>query len=391
MASQPVLDFDSLLAPVSDDHPSGVELKEHSSLSAVYYQIKDTRDSSRASERQLLNARLYGDEQEVARIDPPDWRKLKSLALDALATKSKDLWVAAWLIEALTRLDGFAGLRDGFRLTREIVERFWDDIHPRPDEDGYETTVAQLAGLNGEDAEGALIAPIESIPITQGTSYDPLTSRDYRQAVDLQSITDPERRAQRAGEAGAVTMELFNRAVAETSPEFFRNLRDDIDQCLDEFSRLGEALESRCGENEDGYSAAPPASQIRRTLEECRDRVSSLAQEILGDPSATDSAAGAETSAADAGSGAGAAGARPAASSGPVANRDEAFRTLLQVADFFRRTEPHSPVSYALEQAVRWGKMTLPELMAELISEEGTRDDLFRRVGILKRESSDDD
>ena len=389
MASQPVLDFDSLLAPVSDDQPGGVELKEHSSLSAVDYQIKDTRDSARASERQLLNARLYGDEQEVARIDPPDWRKVKSLALDTLATKSKDLWVAAWLIEALARLDGFAGLRDGFRVTREIVERFWDGIHPRPDEDGYETTVAQLTGLNGEDSEGALIGPIESIPITQGRSHDPLTSRDYRQALDLESITDPERRAQRAAEAGVVTLEMFNRAVAETPPEFFRNLRDDIDQCLDEFNRLGEALESRCGENEDGYSAAPPSSQIRRSLEECRDRVSSLAQGILGDPSASGAVSGGETTAAEASGGA--AGGQPAASSGPVANRDSAFRTLLQVADFFRRTEPHSPVSYALEQAVRWGKMTLPELMEELISEEGTRDDLFRRVGIVKRQSSDDD
>ena len=62
--------------------------------------------------------------------------------------------------------------------------------------------------------------------------------------------------------------------------------------------------------------------------------------------------------------------------------REDAFRSLLQVADFFRRTEPHSPVSYALEQAVRWGRMPLPELLQELISDEAVRKDLFRRTGI---------
>src|SRR5690606_9308864 len=80
----------------------------------------------------------------------------------------------------------------------------------------------------------------------------------------------------------------------------------------------------------------------------------------------------------------------PAANSaGRVQTREDAFRALLQVADFFRRTEPHSPVSYALEQAVRWGRMSLPELWRELIEDHSARSDLFRRTGI--RESSEDE
>ena len=65
-----------------------------------------------------------------------------------------------------------------------------------------------------------------------------------------------------------------------------------------------------------------------------------------------------------------------------VQTREDAFRALLQVAEFFKRTEPHSPVSYALEQAVRWGKMPLPDLLAELIPEEAAREQLFKLVGI---------
>ena len=37
----------------------------------------------------------------------------------------------------------------------------------------------------------------------------------------------------------------------------------------------------------------------------------------------------------------------------------DAFRALAQVADFFRRTEPHSPVAYLAERAASWGEMPL--------------------------------
>ena len=53
-----------------------------------------------------------------------------------------------------------------------------------------------------------------------------------------------------------------------------------------------------------------------------------------------------------------------------------------ELAEYFKQTEPHSPVSYALEQAVRWGRMSLPELLAELMPEEALRQQVFKRVGI---------
>jgi type VI secretion system protein ImpA len=60
----------------------------------------------------------------------------------------------------------------------------------------------------------------------------------------------------------------------------------------------------------------------------------------------------------------------------------------MRVAEFFRRTEPHSPVSYALEQAVRWGRMPLPELIRELVTDESVRRDFFRRTGMKIEDKS---
>jgi type VI secretion system protein ImpA len=47
------------------------------------------------------------------------------------------------------------------------------------------------------------------------------------------------------------------------------------------------------------------------------------------------------------------------APAGAVQNRAQALQQLRLVADFFRRTEPHSPVAYLAERAANWGEMPL--------------------------------
>src|SRR5262249_53142662 len=179
------------------------------------------------------------------------------LGTKALVEQTKDLEITAYLIEALVRLHGFAGLRDGFRLARELVESYWDGLYPQPDEDGLETRVAPLTGLNGDDAEGTLLVPIARVPITEATSVGRLDSTDYQQAVALAKLTDTKVRDQKIAE-GTLPLEAFQKAVGESSAPFYTNLVEDLSQCLEEFARLGVALDARC----DGR--APPTSQIRR-------------------------------------------------------------------------------------------------------------------------------
>src|SRR5262249_14553100 len=127
-------------------------------------------------------------------------------------------------------------------------------------------------------------------------------------------------------------------------------------------------LDQRCG----GQGA--PTSALRAALESCLDVIKDLARSKLEVP-----AAKAEP-APKAAAGPAATGAPP--SENGLHTREEAFRSLLEIAAFFRRTEPHTIVSYALEQIVRWGRMSLPELLAELIPEEPVRKSLFKQVGI---------
>ena len=62
--------------------------------------------------------------------------------------------------------------------------------------------------------------------------------------------------------------------------------------------------------------------------------------------------------------------------------REQAIQTLVQVSEFFRKTEPHSPMSYAIDQVVRWSELSLPELLQELIADQDARKGFFRLTGI---------
>jgi type VI secretion system protein ImpA len=356
--SPPTVEFDRLLAPVSESAPAGTDLRADQTPGSLYYRIKDARNAARAVERQLLL-----DPESVA--DGPDWSPVLKLAPDILAENSKDLEIVAWYVEALVRRHGIAGLRDGFRLARELCERYWDGLFPQPDEEGLATRVAPLTGLNGDDAEGTLIAPIRGVPLTGGRSSHVWGAWEYEKALELDRLPDPEEK-QRRITAGAVSMQMFEAAVRETGKDFFLALASDVAAARAEYGLLGALLDEKCGE------AAPPASNVRAALDKFEETMRFAAPEFLRAAAAAPGPAAA----------AGATVAQAAGSGGPLQNREDAFRQLEAVSEYFRRTEPHSPLSYTLQQAVRWGRMPLPDLLTELIPDETTRGMLFRMTGI---------
>jgi type VI secretion system protein ImpA len=367
MPSPDVLDFAKLLAPIPGDKPAGQDLRANAGPTSPYYQVKDGRNNARAAERRM--------EGGVEDPTPPDWKAVVTSATKALTESTKDLELAAYLIEALCRTNGFAGLRDGFKLARGLVEQFWDGIYPTPDEEGVPTRVAPLSGLNGDDAEGTLIAPINRVPITDSGNLGKLTYANYLQAVATDKILDPKAKEKKIAD-GAMNMELIQKAVADTPAPYYRALHDDLTATLAEFAALGAALDAKAG------PAAPPSSAIRATLENVLSAINDVAKAKL----AVTMTRPAEEKKDDAKGEPGANGKPKGEEEGEklpvIHNREDALNAILQLGDYFRKIEPHSPVPFALEQAVRWARMSLPDLMAELIPEDGPRKALFKQVGI---------
>src|SRR5262249_6675163 len=145
MASPEVLDFRKLLDPIRGDNPAGVDLRADPSSNSEFYKIRDARKAASDADRKADQPKGDPAAAEAgAAPTPPDWRPVLDRGIKALAEKSKDLEIAAYLIEALVRVrprrmtdEGdvlkdpgpFAGLRDGLRLARELVERFWHHLY----------------------------------------------------------------------------------------------------------------------------------------------------------------------------------------------------------------------------------------------------------------------
>ena len=108
---------DDLLNPIAGDNPSGVSLR----YERVYDQIKEARtedDESLPS----------GDwQRQVKRADYP---LVIKLAGEALANKSKDLQLAAWLAEAHVKREGIGLMQPCLKLFQDLQEQFWDTLHP---------------------------------------------------------------------------------------------------------------------------------------------------------------------------------------------------------------------------------------------------------------------
>jgi type VI secretion system protein ImpA len=356
-------DLAVLLAPISEEAPSGIDLREDDSSNSLYRRLRDARTEARDAERA---ADLPLDDQAPAERGPPPipsttrWRTVRELAIEGLAAHSKDLEIAAWLTEALLRSDGLIGLAAGFRLMAGLAENFWDEIFPLPDEEGIATRVAPIAGLNGVGREGTLIQPLGKLVLferpTDGSSF---SLSQYQQSAGL---LGPEQRLT------ALPFETVENEARNAGGDHFARLRDQAAKAAEAWQVLGQVLDQRAGAD------APPTTRIRVLIEHVEDAAKrfatpgteaseEVAQSAPGDASTTVAVA-------------------PGPAAGGLTSRDDALRTLTQIAEFFRRTEPLSPIAYTLQEAVRRSRMTWPELLAEIVPDAASRSAILTSLGI---------
>lgn len=364
MTSQAIVDIHSLLLPVSEDNPVGIDIREDSSPTSTYYTIKDARNSARAAERNNMFDESSSEADE-------SWRKILELAPEILKNDAKDLEIASWYTEALIRRHGFSGLKAGFSIIKQMIEQYWENLYPLPDEDGIETRVSALTGLNGEGAEGVLIAPIRNARITEDLQPGPFNYWQYTQALDIQKINDDDSRAEKTNKIG-FNIEDIENVVANSSEEFYLNLKNDITGCLNDYRLISRMLDEHCGNME-----APPTSNIINALESTLGVVNHVAKHKLPDESSNEEEFNEDGSLVSAESSSDA-----ISSNGPIKNRTDAFRRLKDISDYFRKAEPHSPISYALDKTVKWGDMSLSELMRELIPDSSSLDYYGSLTGI---------
>jgi type VI secretion system protein ImpA len=67
---------------------------------------------------------------------------------------------------------------------------------------------------------------------------------------------------------------------------------------------------------------------------------------------------------------------------GPPQSRTQALAQLREVAEFFRRTEPHSPVAYLAEKAAHWGEQPLHVWLRSVVKDDASFAHIEEMLGV---------
>jgi type VI secretion system protein ImpA len=364
----PLLDFDRLLAPVSPESPSGESLQ----YTGLYDEIREARRADDQLEQ--------GDWKRELKV--ADWDEVVALAQDALLTKTKDLQIGAWLAEGLTMTKGFAGCRDGLKLMKGLHADFWDTCFPEIDEGDMEGRANVLSFFDRQVAMALRKAPLTRAPGMNFSWLEWNESRPYDIPETITGPLDGDSQARladlkrQATEENKTSGEDYRKAKSGTPKSWYEDASRALAQAWDEFQGLDRVMDEKFGRQ------TPGLGELKKAIEEVRRVVDGILKEKRAlEPDAP--AAGA--AAADGGAEGAADGGvvyRVAGPPGPIRGRAEALARLGEVAEFFRQTEPHSPVSYLVQRAITWGQMPLEVWLGDVIKDTSVLEGIKETLGI---------
>ncbi|MBS1812095.1 MAG: type VI secretion system protein TssA [Acidobacteria bacterium] len=375
----PVIDFESLLAPIDGDNSAGESLR----YEGTYDQIKESR-----REDEVLTQGDWARDLKVA-----EWPKVIQLATTALTKKTKDLQIAAWLVEGITkndRLNRWAGLRDGLHLVRALQEQYWDNLYPEIDPDDDEGPFTARANVLAALDERLGVIVFE-LPLTAGAKYNYLQYQEAKQFDIPENLAALEYDQQekytalrtQAEAERKVTGDDWRKAKAASSFEFISSQSELINECWDQMQALDAVMDEK-------YARATPGlNALKKSLNEIRTLIDILIKEKrpaaeVGVEEADGSDAVSESSLAG-----GTGGGGISFAVGNIRSRQEALRQIEKIADFFRQTEPHSPISFLLLRAVKWGNMPFESVWADLIKEGAALETMRETLGFNTQNSTE--
>lgn len=364
--------FDELVLPISDEAPCGEYLKDNRS---VYRGYRNAFNIAQSSFRRLVEDPDALNNSELVEANADNWKTLSDECDDCLKTISKDVEILCWhAVAQIFSKDPLGNLLSSLQVFQYLVINFWSTLNPMPAEEKLqadtdegkqkewaEGRIKPLAQLVGDTAEsGLLYMPLQMLELISGIDYGKFFAAEKSgKIVELKS----QALSALVSERGAVTERILalgsihetllsiEQKIGEyclsvgTRGISFRFVKDSVD-------RLLKALRYLVGEGFPHWPLDP------------KEEVTAL-EETVADISVE---GGSNTDIGAVSSGSQVKG-TTMASAGIVASRDQALRELQKIADYFIEAEPHSPIYMLLKRAIRWGHMSLPELLEELIGD----------------------
>jgi len=310
------MDLNALVQPIGEGAPCGIDLEDTQQLAAI--------DAFR----------VFGQGTPLGA--DTNWRAINSAALEAL-TVSHDFRLLAHVSAAQLRLTGLQPFIDTLGVAARWLEDSFAEVFPRIDDDA----VLRKNALNYFADRMAVIDALRRTPLVSQRQLGAYTLRHLAIAAGQQAPSEEEA-------AAPPTEELINAAFEASPQEDLVQLVASIDTGLTALKAIEAAMVSR-----HGVQAAPDTAPLAEVLTRMREPVAKHVRAPVFE-TAADAVTG-ETPAAGV--------------PGQIRTREDAVRSLEAVADFFRRSEPSSPVPMFVDRAKRLISRDFLEVLAELAPE----------------------
>ena len=333
-------DLEALLRPISDESRCGPDLDAASDPAYVELGVAT----------EWKEAKYVGD-QEVSPAAAPDWRKVRESA-SALLALSKDLRIAKHYVAALAHLEGLPGFARGVRLLRDLLDRYWDSLHPAlegAEDDWRKNLVMEL------NAERGALGGLRAAWLAESRKVGRFALRD----IEVLDGTLPP-----AEGAAAPTAELLREAIRDSDAEATRLRLESCQQALADLEAVRAVFQTH----------QPALAVDFPVVKKLLRRAQQIFEDALG--------------VADAGAEAPASGAAPEQGNGEGApgklrSRADARRQLELVCDFLERTEPAHPAPLLIRRAARLLDLSFMDIIRELAPEATSH---IENLGGIRRE-----
>jgi type VI secretion system protein ImpA len=360
---------EDILNPIPGDNPGGADLR----YDPIYDKIKEAR-----REDDDLNQGAWKRERKVA-----DWILTAKLCEEQLATRSKDLQLAAWLVEAVIRKQGFQGLIDGLSLVESLVNTFWDHLYPELEDGDAEFRATPLDWMSNQ-----LVMLVKGLALnTEGHSF--LRYKESREVgYESEATSDVTKKLRNTKlNEGKLAPEDFDDGFKATPKAYYVTLEGNLAKALEQTKSLAALCDDKFGDS------APSFSKFLAALEEVRQVQKSLLdkkREIEPDPipeeapaeesteeTVTDPETGEQTVVA----------AGPSVSIGSFSGaesgaRKEYIESLAKVAADLRKMDPTNPGAYMILRGFRFGELRAAAARGEIRSLEAPPTELRRQLRV---------
>jgi len=323
--------LESLLSPLDGASPTGDNLEYDPEFMAL------ERLAAPKAER------VVGD--SVIAAEEPDWDKVSDQA-EALLGRSKDLRVAVHLATAWMRTTGLPGCSAGLQLLRNLLEHYWDNVHPQLDaEDDNDPTARVNAVAAVTDLQG-MLGFFRTTPFVQSPRLGRFTLRDLRIANgSLKVAGNDEENTELPGltQIEACCMDCTEEQLAENVAA--------INAAFDHVKAIDAIFNEHIGTS--GPDLKPLLSdiyEVKKFLEPQLAKRSPQAAELVETEDG-------ETSAASTGK---------TVASGRIETPQDVIRRLDEICDYYARCEPSSPIPLLLRRAQRLVGLSFVDLMKDL-------------------------